>query len=107
MLFEARNFRYAERRTTVEQVLYIFAKTVSLFLSAISACMFMRVILQLFVRTEDNKLLYFFTAVSELFVFPFRVIMAKFNIMQGTPIDAPFFVAYLFIALMNLFLPMI
>ena len=91
----------------MEQVFYIIAKTVSLFLSAISACMFMRVILQLFIRSEDSKLIMFFAAVTELFVFPFRVIMAKFNIMQGTPIDAPFFVAYMFIALMNLFLPVI
>ena len=91
----------------MEQVFYIIAKTVSLFLSAISTCMFMRVILQLFIRSEDSKLIMFFAAVTELFVFPFRVIMAKFNIMQGTPIDAPFFVAYMFIALMNLFLPVI
>ena len=91
----------------MEQVLYIFAKTVALFLRAISLCMFMRVILQLFVRAEDNKLMAFFTTVSEFFVFPFRVIMAKFNIMQGTPIDAPFFVAYLFIAIISMFLPII
>ncbi len=91
----------------MEEILYILAKTVELFLGAISTCMFLRVIMQLFVDASGSKFFQFIITVTELFVFPFRVIMAKFNILQDTPIDAPFMVAYLFIALTSMFLPLI
>ncbi len=91
----------------METVLYIFAKAVEIFLGLVSTCMFLRVILQLFVNVESNKLFLICAAISEIFVLPFRVIMNKLNILQNTPIDAPFMVAYLFIAVLQLFLPVI
>lgn len=69
--------------------------------------MFLTVILQFFVNTETNKAYRFFSIVSEFVVFPFRVIMAKFNLFQGTPIDMPFFFAYIFIAILSAFLPIL
>ena len=78
-----------------------------LFLGVISSCMFFRVILQLFGNLENNVFYRIVATVSEFFVFPFRVIMSKLNIMQNTPIDAPFFVAYIFVALVSAFLPII
>lgn len=68
--------------------------------------MFLRVIMQLF-NAMGSRIFQFIVTVTEFFVFPFRVIMEKFNIMQGTPIDAPFMVAYLFIVLTSAFLPII
>ncbi len=91
----------------MELILYIFAKAVDIFLSVVSLCMFMRVILQLFVDVEHNKLFLICAAVSEIFVLPFRYIMYKLNILQDTPIDAPFMVAYLFIMVLGIFLPVI
>ncbi len=91
----------------MEEILYILAKTIEMFLGIVSFCMFMRVILQLFVDAENNKLFLVCATVSEFFVLPFRYIMNKLNIMQDTPIDAPFMVAYLFIVVIELFLPVI
>ena len=91
----------------MEQVLYISAKTVQLFLSGISLCMFFTVILQFFVNPEESKAYRFFGTVSEFFVFPFRVIMTKLNLFQGTPIDMPFLFAYLSISLISMLLPTI
>ena len=69
--------------------------------------MFLTVILQFFVDRETNKAYRIFATVSEVFVYPFRVIMAKFNLFQGTPIDMPFFIAYIFVSLISLFLPIL
>ncbi len=91
----------------MEEILYILAKAVELFLGIVSMCMFLRVILQLFVDIETNKLFFFVATVSEFFVLPFRYIMHKFNILQDTPLDMPFMVAYLFICLVELFLPVL
>ncbi len=91
----------------MEQIFYILAKSVEILLSLVSTCMFLRVILQLFVDTENNKLFLFCATVSEIFVTPFRYIMYKLNILQDTPIDAPFMVAYLVIMLLGMLLPII
>lgn len=91
----------------MEAILYIIAKVVALGLDAISICMFLRVILQFFVDTQNNRLYAICVTVSEFFVMPFRAIMAKFNIMQNTPIDMPFFFAYIFIFVISMLMPAI
>jgi hypothetical protein len=96
----------------MEAVLYITAKVISLMLSAVSLAMLVRVILQLVsmltsFNIEGNKFYIFCFAVTEIFVTPFRYICAKFNLFTGTPIDAPFFIAYLSISLLQTFLPII
>ena len=96
----------------MEAVLYIFAKVISLLLGAISMAMFARVILEIAARMTSfdvggNKLYVFCYAVTEIFVTPFRFLCAKFNLFQGTPIDAPFFIAYITISLLQALLPII
>lgn len=81
-------------------------------LSAVSLAMFARVIMQLAsaltsFKAESNKFYIFCFAVTEIFVTPFRYLCAKFNLFQGTPIDAPFFIAYLTISLLQGLLPII
>lgn len=89
----------------VETIFYILAKTVQIFLSALSLCMFMSVILQFFVDREGSRLYRFFGTISEIFVYPFRVIMAKFHLFENTPIDMPFLVAYITLSLVTMILP--
>lgn len=96
----------------LETTLYIFAKVISLFLSAISLTMFLRVILQLVATLtgkspEENRLYIFCYALSETFVMPFRFLCAKLNLFTNTPIDAPFFIAYLAITILRGALPII
>ena len=96
----------------LELTLYIFAKVVSLFLSVISLAMFVRVILHLVLamtgrNPEKNKFFVFCFTVTEIFVLPFRYLCAKFNLFTGTPIDAPFFMAYLTLTILQGILPVI
>ncbi len=96
----------------MQTIFYIIAKVISLMLSAISLAMSARVIMQLvsMITSRDisgNKFYVFCHAVTEIFVTPFRYLCARFNLFQSTPIDAPFFIAYLSIALLQSFLPII
>ena len=96
----------------MEAIFYIIAKVISLIISAISLAMFSRVIMELVARMtshdiEGNKFFVFCYTVTEIFVTPFRYLCARFNLFQGTPIDAPFFIAYLTISLLQGFLPII
>ena len=81
-------------------------------LSAISLAMFSRVIMQLAsaltsFKAENNKFFIFCFAVTEIFVTPIRYLCQKFNLFTNTPIDAPFFIAYILISLIQGFLPII
>ena len=96
----------------METIFYIIAKVISLMLSAISLAMSTRVIMQIVSRMtsydiEGNKFFVFCYAVTEIFVTPFRYVCARFNLFTGTPIDAPFFIAYMSIVLLQGFLPII
>lgn len=96
----------------MEAVFYIIAKVISLMLSAISLAMLVRVIMQLAsalssFKAEENKIYIFCVAVTEIFVTPIRYLCAKFNWFTNTPIDAPFFIAYLMISLLQGLLPII
>ena len=96
----------------MEAIFYIIAKVISLMLSAISLAMSARVIMQIVAQMsswdiQGNKIYIFCYAVTEIFVTPFRYLCAKFNWFTGTPIDAPFFLAYISIVLLNGFLPII
>lgn len=96
----------------LETVFYIFAKVVSLFLSVISLAMLVRVILQLVMamtgrNPEENKFFVFCYTLTEIFVLPFRYLCAKFNLFTGTPIDAPFFIAYITLTILQGVLPII
>ena len=96
----------------MEAIFYITAKVISLMLSAVSLAMFARVIMQLAsmltqFRAEENKFYIFCFTVTEIFITPIRYLCAKFNLFMGTPIDAPFFITYLLISLLQSFLPII
>lgn len=90
----------------MEVVFYIIAKVVSIGLSVLSVAMFLRVILQFFASGE-SKFVIFCYAITEPFIIPIRVIMEKLNIGQNSPIDIPFFIAYIMISVLQMMLPMI
>ncbi|MBR2971404.1 MAG: YggT family protein [Clostridia bacterium] len=96
----------------MEAVFYITAKVISIFLSAVSFAMLVRVILQLVsmltsFNAEENKFYIFCFAITEIFVTPIRYLCERFNLFTNTPIDAPFFIAYLLISILQSFLPII
>ena len=91
----------------METVLYIFAKAVQILLEVMSFAMLLRVILQFFVDTEENKLYTLCFYISEIGVYPFRLLFAKFHIAENTPLDVPFLVGCVFISMLPTFLPII
>lgn len=95
-----------QKDNIVEYVFYIVAKVVSVGLSALSLAMFLRVILQFF-TAEDNKFVLFCYAVTEPFIIPIRVVMERLDIGQNSPIDIPFFIAYIIISVLQMLLPMV
>ncbi|MBR7116675.1 MAG: YggT family protein [Clostridia bacterium] len=91
----------------METVLYIIAKVVEIFLSLMSFAMLMRVLLQFFVDITENKLYSLCVVLTEPIVIPFRLLFAKFNIAENSPLDVPFMVAYLALTGLTMFLPII
>ena len=91
----------------MEIIFYILAKVVQIFLSVISLSMLLRVLLQFFVDITTNKVYALCVAVSEPFILPFRLLFAKLNILQDSPLDVPFLVAYIALSLVAGFLPLI
>ena len=96
----------------IETILYIIAKVISLMLSAISLAMFSRVIMELVIRMtsydiSSNKFYIFCYTITEIVVTPVRYLCVKYNWFTGTPIDMPFFITYMLIALLQSFLPII
>lgn len=68
--------------------------------------MLVRMILSFF-ADPDGKLYTFFFVVTEPFIVPVRFLLAKFNLLQDSPIDWSFTIAYFLIALVEMFLPII
>lgn len=91
----------------MEAVFYILAKVVSIFLSAVSFTMLLRMILSFFVNTDENILYALCCYISEPFILPFRLLCSKFGIGQNSPIDMPFMLAYIGLMLITMFLPVI
>lgn len=88
----------------MEIALIILARSLSIWLSAVSWAMMARMILSLFVA-EDNILFRISFAISEPAVIPVRAVMAKLGIGQNSPFDLSFTVTYLIILIVRLFLP--
>jgi len=88
----------------LEIALIILARSLSIWLSAVSWAMMARMILSLFVA-EDNILFRISFAISEPAVIPVRAVMAKLGIGQNSPFDLSFTVTYLIILIVRLFLP--
>jgi uncharacterized protein YggT (Ycf19 family) len=91
----------------VELILQFFASFVAVLLDAVSLAMLIRVLLQLFFDSDNSRISIFLACITEPFIMPIRFLMVKFNILQNSPIDWSFTVAYLVIVLLRMFLPVI
>lgn len=89
----------------MEAVLMIFARCIRILLSVVSFAMLCRVLLSFFPLEEGNRTEMFLYALTEPFIIPVRALFYKWNIGQDTPIDLPFTVSYILMALMQMFLP--
>ena len=86
-------------------LLDFFARFISVLLEAVSFAMLIRVFMPFFIDVEGNRLYAFLSIITEPFIVPVRFLLAKFNILQDSPIDWSFTFSYLLIALIQSLLP--
>ena len=91
----------------MEMLLYILAKTVSIFLNVVYVAMLLRVLLQFFTDTESSPVFAICCYLSEPFIVPFRFILAKLNIGQNVPFDLGFISAAFGLSILTVLLPAI
>ena len=89
------------------EVIYIFAKTVSVTLSVVSVAMLVRMILPWFVDPMESRIYELSCLLTVPFILPVRAFMVRFNIAQDSPIDWAFSIAYILIWLLKNMLPAI
>ncbi len=88
-------------------ILYILAKSVAIYLNLATYAMLGRVLLQFFANPEESRLYALLFMVTEPLILPFRLLLAKFNIGQNSPLDISFITACFGISLIRMFLPVI
>jgi len=88
-------------------LLIVFCKLISITLSLVTTCMFLRALLPLFMDVEGKSFFTVLFVITELFVTPVRAVMFKLGVGQNSPLDVPFFVTYLLLVIVQWFLPII
>ena len=91
----------------MEVILYILAKTVSIYLSLVTITMLGRMLIQLFTGSDGGVLFAICYYVSEPFIVPFRILFAKLNIGQSSPLDMSFLASSVGVMVLRLALPAI
>ena len=85
-------------------VFIVFIKEIVLvFLWALQAAMLLRSLLSLVLM--DSKIYDFLATVTEPFIMPVRMLLAKFNLLQNTPIDFSSLITYIIVSMLLFFLP--
>ena len=89
----------------MENLFLIIARTLSVWLGAVSYAMLARMLLPLFVNPEESRAYRLTYAISEPAIIPVRAVMAKMDVGQNSPLDVPFTVTYFLILIIRIFLP--
>ena len=82
----------------------LLSRTVLAAIAVIELCMLMRAILSFFADPE-SVLLSFCYAVTEPVIMPFRVMLSRFESLESIPLDVPFLLTYVVLALVGGLLP--
>ena len=69
--------------------------------------MMVRALMPFFFDVEESKIYLIACFISEPLIAPVRMIMAKLNIAQTSPVDWAFFVTYLIVWILETMLPVI
>lgn len=86
-------------------LLNFFARFILVTLDVVSLAMLIRMLLPLFTDAEGSRFYTFLACITEPFIAPVRFLMVKFNLLQDSPIDWSFTIAYLAIAMIQMLLP--
>ena len=96
-----------QKDNAVVTILFIIAKSVQLLLALVSLAMMIRALMPLFFDVENSRIYFLSCFISEPLIAPVRLILAKLNIGQNSPVDWAFFVTYLLIWIAESILPVI
>lgn len=88
-------------------ILFIFAKCISILLSAVSFCMLARMVLSFFPAWQESRVAIFTAMVTEPFVIPVRTLLYRLGIGQDSPIDWAFSLTCILIYIVQMFLPIV
>ena len=104
MFFRLRKAGYADRRvrSTLNTLLYILQMTLSVLLGALELLMLGRAILSWVPVDEDGPLVRFLHAMTEPVIYPVRVLLERFDLFQGLPIDMSFFFTFVLISILSM-----
>ena len=91
----------------MELILYVLAKTVSVFLGAVMISMIARMLMPIFVDVEENAIYGLFCMISEPFIAPIRALLSLFGVGQNSPIDWAFFLSYFVLSFIRSVFPAI
>lgn len=88
----------------MQTVFAVLSGTVSLFLLVLEVAMFLRALVSWFFPDGENRFCIFLIMITEPFIYPVRVLFNRFNWFQDSMLDVPYFVTYLFIAVLSMIL---
>lgn len=83
-------------------LLYILSSTLSLLLSILELLMLGRAILSWFPIDEDSALVRFLYGITEPVIYPVRMLLERFDLFQGLPIDMAFFFTFILINILSI-----
>lgn len=81
-------------------VIYLFARTVSIFLNVLQWAMFIRAVVS-WLPIEENRFEDFLYVLTEPVITPLRRLFDKMGWFQSSPIDIAFMVTFLLIAFLS------
>lgn len=86
------------------QLIYVITQTLSLLISATLLLMLVRAILSWFPVDEDSNFVRFILMATEPVVMPVRILLDRFGLFEGMPIDMAFFITFILLSILNMFL---
>lgn len=88
----------------MEYVTYVLVQIVHVLLQILNVAMLVRAVLSWFPLGDDNFIDALVYGITEPFIMPLRALFDKFGWFEGSPIDVPFFFAYMLIMLGSMLL---
>ena len=86
------------------QIVYVITATLSLVLSALQLLMLIRAVTSWFPVDEDSAFMRFIYFATEPIITPVRVILDRFGLFEGFPLDMSFFITFMLLSILSMFL---
>ena len=89
----------------MDEILYVFAASVRIFIDILIILMFIRVLFQFIPSAEGESVFENFVfGITEVIIFPMRILCSRSETISALPIDIPFMLTSLCLFTISLFL---